>query len=45
MTMLKLLSEGVSGAEIGRKFGIAKQSVYRYKERDKTCFERYLWVI
>lgn len=30
--VIKLLSEGVSGAEIGRKFGIAKQSVYRYKK-------------
>lgn len=30
--IVKLLSKGVSGAEIGRMFGIARQSVYRYKK-------------
>lgn len=30
--VIKLLSIGVSGAEIGRQFGITKQAVYKYKK-------------
>lgn len=30
--VIKLLSMGVSGVEIGRQFGITKQAVYKYKK-------------